>query len=241
MNAQLPPHQHANNIPSHPSCDWCRGCIVGLCMALAGCSSAPKLQQPLNLSQAKAAVTQYQESGAYARDLSRVASEMQAWVEARVAKRSTGEKLAVVFDIDETLLSNAPIIARLDYAYLPAEWEIWVASAEAPAIEPVKAVYKRCLELGVEVFLITGRKEPSHRAPTIENLRRQGLDHYAELILAQAQDRAKTTIQRKSAARAEIEQRGYVIIGNIGDQDSDLIGGHSERTFKLQNPFYLMN
>ena len=29
-------------------------------------------------------------------------------------------------------------------------------------------------------------------------------------------------------------------IANLGDQESDLIGGHAERTFKLPNPFYLM-
>ena len=36
-----------------------------------------------------------------------------------------------------------------------------------------------------------------------------------------------------------LEAEGYTIIGNIGDQLSDLEGGHAERTFKLPNPFYL--
>jgi acid phosphatase len=30
-----------------------------------------------------------------------------------------------------------------------------------------------------------------------------------------------------------------VIIANMGDQASDLAGGHAEKTFKLPNPFYL--
>ena len=63
---------------------------------------------------------------------------------------------------------------------------------------------------------------------------------YAELILAQPSEKSRTTVDRKSSARAAIEARGYVIIANIGDQHSDLRGGHAERTFKLQNPFYLM-
>jgi hypothetical protein len=43
----------------------------------------------------------------------------------------------------------------------------------------------------------------------------------------------------KSAARAEIEDRFHVtIIANVGDQESDLAGGHAERTFKVPNPFY---
>ncbi len=37
----------------------------------------------------------------------------------------------------------------------------------------------------------------------------------------------------------QIEAEGYVIIANIGDQTSDLIGGYAEKTFKLPNPLYL--
>lgn len=45
----------------------------------------------------------------------------------------------------------------------------------------------------------------------------------------------------KTAARIDIESRlGYTIIANIGDQDSDLRGGHAERTFKVPNPFYFI-
>jgi acid phosphatase len=38
--------------------------------------------------------------------------------------------------------------------------------------------------------------------------------------------------------RNEIEQGHYTIIANIGDQPSDLSGGHAERTFLLPDPFY---
>lgn len=45
----------------------------------------------------------------------------------------------------------------------------------------------------------------------------------------------------KTAARTEIEQKFNVtIIANVGDQDSDLVGGHAERTFKVPNPFYFI-
>lgn len=234
------PHQHVNNLVALPACDWCRGCVVGLCMALAGCHSAPTLVEPLNLSQAKAAVIQYQDSGAYRSDLEKVAGEAQAWIETRVAARRPQERLAVIFDIDETLISNAPLMRRLDFGYIPEEWTNWVHAAEAPAIAPVKRVYLRCQELGLTLFLITGRKDPDDRAHTAANLRREGIVGYERLILAQPEDRAKSTEQRKSAARAAIQSEGYVIIANLGDQESDLRGGYSERTFKLQNPFYVM-
>jgi hypothetical protein len=34
------------------------------------------------------------------------------------------------------------------------------------------------------------------------------------------------------------EAEGYTIVANIGDQPSDLAGGHSERTFLPPDPFY---
>ena len=33
-------------------------------------------------------------------------------------------------------------------------------------------------------------------------------------------------------------QAGYTIVANMGDQPSDLAGGHAERAFLLPNPFY---
>ena len=31
---------------------------------------------------------------------------------------------------------------------------------------------------------------------------------------------------------------GFTILVNVGDQDSDLAGGHAVRPFKLPNPMY---
>lgn len=42
----------------------------------------------------------------------------------------------------------------------------------------------------------------------------------------------------KAPIRAEIEQAGYTILANIGDQPSDLKGGHAEKGFLLPDPFY---
>jgi hypothetical protein len=42
----------------------------------------------------------------------------------------------------------------------------------------------------------------------------------------------------KTPIRERIEKEGYTIIANVGDQSSDLAGGHAEMTFLLPNPFY---
>ena len=48
------------------------------------------------------------------------------------------------------------------------------------------------------------------------------------------------TIQYKSGVRAHIESLGYEIVGNFGDQFSDLEGGFADKTFKLPNPNYFL-
>jgi predicted secreted acid phosphatase len=48
------------------------------------------------------------------------------------------------------------------------------------------------------------------------------------------------TIQYKSGTRAYITSQGYHIVGNFGDQWSDLLGGFSDKTFKMPNPNYYL-
>ena len=44
-----------------------------------------------------------------------------------------------------------------------------------------------------------------------------------------------------SGERARIEEElGFTILVNVGDQDSDLAGGHARKAFKLPNPMYFI-
>jgi HAD superfamily, subfamily IIIB (Acid phosphatase) len=44
----------------------------------------------------------------------------------------------------------------------------------------------------------------------------------------------------KAPERRRITERGYTIVLALGDQESDLLGGYAERTFKLPNPVYYL-
>jgi predicted secreted acid phosphatase len=48
------------------------------------------------------------------------------------------------------------------------------------------------------------------------------------------------TIPYKSGTRAYIESQGYDIVGDFGDQFSDLLGGFADKTFKMPNPNYYL-
>jgi predicted secreted acid phosphatase len=155
-----------------------------------------------------------------------------------VAARKEGERLAVVFDVDETLLRNAEQMEARDFAYEETEWERWVMSAKAKPLEAVCGVFRAARRLGVEIVVITGRPE-HQRAATIENLRRVGCSDYAILICKAEEAAPTTTAAFKTAERRRLVREGWVIIANVGDQRSDLEGGYAERVFKLPNPFYL--
>ena len=207
-----------------------------LALVLAGCATAPVSREPRNLQLAKEEVRAYVAGGGYARDVAAVAAEARTWLELRVTRG--GGRLAVVFDVDETLLSNLPSMEGLDFGYIPAEWNRWVEQAKAPALEPVRALFRRARELGLETLVITGRRE-TERDATARNLAAVGCGDFAALVCRPEADRGGVA-DFKTAARARLAAEGRVIVANIGDQESDLTGGHAERTFKLPGPFYLI-
>jgi hypothetical protein len=108
------------------------------------------------------------DSGDYDRALSEVAREARAWIRTRAEQAKPGEQLAVVFDIDETVLSNLPHMREMDFGYVADEWNAWVARGEAPALTAMRDVYdeavarrlRSCSSPGV---LIPGT-EPARRA-----------------------------------------------------------------------------
>jgi hypothetical protein len=93
----------------------------------------------------------------------------------------------------------------------------------------------------VAVFFITGRREgEDDRNWTIRNLQNAGYEGWAGLSLRPKDDHDPSVIPYKSGERAKIAAQGYTIIANVGDQHSDLAGGHAERAWRLPNPFYFI-
>jgi acid phosphatase len=197
--------------------------------------------EPANLGQLKQEVVAYIDSGRYEQEIKEVAGQVIGYLEERAKASTRGSasvpKLAIVFDLDETMLSNLPEMRALDFGYVPAEWTKWVAKGEAPVIQPVKEIYQAARRLGISVLFLSGRKEID-RAGTEKNLRAVGVGEYAALVLKPDGSQASNA-DFKTAERAKFEQAGWKLIANVGDQASDLAGGHAERTFKLPDPFYL--
>lgn len=208
---------------------------LGFVLAVA-LMAAAVAGEPRNLSVLKQEIVAYVESGAYERDIKAVIAPAMDFVATRAADKAAGERLAMILDIDETALTNLRHMRSLDFGYVPAEWDAWVAQGEAPAIPPVLELFRVARSAGVEVIFITGRKE-SDRLGTEKNLRAAGFGDYAALVLKPNGARM-TTEQFKTETRARLVAEGRTLIANVGDQASDLAGGFAERTFKVPGPFY---
>ena len=218
----------------------------------SACSQAHKpqtldmAQQPLNLGQLKSQLYVYACYGTYDRDLDGVLSEAKTYVETRAGQVA---KPALVLDIDETSLSNLPIELIDDFGFIngipctpalsaPCGFDGWVALAQAKAIDGTLALFNAAKAKGVAVFFITGRYL-NEEEPTVKNLKAAGYDGWDGLVLRTRGDH-KTVIEYKSDERKNITDKGYTIIANVGDQQSDLDGGYAERAYKLPNPFYFI-
>ena len=201
--------------------------------------------QPANVGDAKTAALAYHNSGAYRQGLEQVAHDARLWLERRAHSVT---KPALVLDIDETSLSNWEVIQLDDFAHIvdgpcdpttkgPCGWAAWDQLGRDPAIQPTLEVFKQALQLGVTVFFITGRPE-AQRAATERNLREAGYVGYEHLYMTPDGSHFKSAANFKAPTRAHIQTAGYKIIANMGDQPSDLAGGHAERTFLMPDPFY---
>ncbi|WP_334174824.1 HAD family acid phosphatase [Pseudoxanthobacter sp.] len=221
-------------------------------LTAAGAGDAGLLYEPPNLGQARAAVSEWVQSGAYDRAVAAAARTGLETVQAAVAARKPGDlRLAVVFDLDETALSNIVTVPDKGPSltsgpcYLPAAqnnpcvWREWQASANDRPIVPVRQIADFARASDVAVFFISGRPE-SLREKTEANLKAAGYTDYQGLTLVPDGRTFASAVDYKAPARAAIEAQGYVIVLSVGDQYSDLLGGHAANTVKLPNPFYFI-
>lgn len=204
----------------------------------------PPPLQPANIGDLKAEAKSYYDSGGYLTDLQQAAWPAIPWIAAQAHRVS---RPAVVFDIDETALSNYDALKANDFGRImagpchlphgPCGIPAWDQLAESTLIPPTMDVYTAAKDGGAAIFFITGRAE-SQRAATERNLADVGYNGYARLIMEPNGAHYVSAADFKAPQRRAIENEGYTIIANLGDQPSDLDGGSAERTFLLPNPFY---
>lgn len=193
--------------------------------------------------------------GCYWADLDAQYKRAEAVLEREIATKKPGDKLAIVMDIDETVLTNYCEMRREDFGYIAPIYNRWEVSPEASmAIPGALRVFNKAREAGVAVFFITGRPgvpdysagpageaEGDQTEATAKNLEAAGFHGWEGLQLRNGSERTMPTIEYKAGERERIVRRGYRILLSLGDQWSDLLGEpHAELSIKLPNPFYFI-
>jgi len=190
-------------------------------------------QMDFNLSNYKRQLQAYVSSGAYEFDQWRAIKPAMHYL----AHHNFSENSAIVFDIDETLLSNYQSMQAVGFGGNSEIFHENEMLANAELIPASFALYKAALAKGLKVFIITGRGIMV-QAATIKNLKLRGIDQYESIEFWHGKKPA-TVLSYKSNARCAIERAKYHIVLNVGDQASDLVGPcRGDVAVKLPNPFY---
>jgi predicted secreted acid phosphatase len=197
-------------------------------------------------------------SSPYITELAKIQSQQkQRLVSACETGAARGTKPAVVLDADDTTLWTYDMeVADMHFVFDPVRQNEWVQQKLFPATPGMPALVGSLSDAGCTVIGLTGRNS-GQKAATIENLHEQGYPQFtsdlyftkwtsSEQPPAYMQGQCVaypkcTTIEYKSATRAHIENDlGYDIVGNFGDQWSDLKGGHADDIVKMPNPTYYL-
>jgi acid phosphatase len=155
----------------------------------------------------------------------------------KAATKFIGRKnVAIVADIDETLLDNREFFAAHP-EFKWSEFNAWIEEARAPALRPTADFLSWARKNGFAIFLITGRMEKGRRG-TIKNLVHANVA-YDGLFMRENGDKRHSQ-EVKAPFREAIEKMGFKVVVNIGDQWSDLVGGFAQDCEKLPNRMYFV-
>lgn len=205
-------------------------------------------QEPANLADFKQTMEAYyssnQQPSAYEQDTAQVVQQAKSYLRQRLKNTSAAQqaKMAVVFDIDDTLLWRYPYNKSVSYVYQPAAFEKHQMEDIDPLVPHIKELYDEALSHHLPIFLITAGCQHVIAKESL-NLRQDGINQWQAIYAkpdAVCHDPHYTSKAFKTAQRRALEQQGYDIVLTVGDQTSDL-GDYADQGFKLPNPVYRVN
>jgi 5'-nucleotidase (lipoprotein e(P4) family) len=200
-------------------------CFIILIAGIAGCSTAIQPAANSNpqhiTANGKLFTAVFQQRAAEYNALC-----FQAYNIARVrldealAKATQEKPLAIVTDIDETVLDNSPYDVKQSLVgkdYEQKSWEEWTALAKADTIPGALSFFKYAASKGVRIFYLTNRAE-AERQGTLANLAQKGFpDAVHEQLVLKGTVSSKEPRRQAIAAKYEI---AMLIGDNLGDFSS---------------------
>jgi 5'-nucleotidase (lipoprotein e(P4) family) len=147
-------------------------------------------------------------------------------------KHYKGKKpLAVVVDIDETVLDNNQSYAReilANRSYTSASWTAWVKEQRAIPIPGARDFLQYADKRGVAVFYLSNRKQQQEQEPTYENLRAFGFPIERSRLLF------RTDTSSKKTRRNIVDQTHHIVL-LMGDNLSDFSSVFDKQSVTVRN------
>jgi 5'-nucleotidase (lipoprotein e(P4) family) len=136
-----------------------------------------------------------------------------------------GEKLAVIVDIDETVLDNSPYYAEIidTNEEYPVGWAEWTNLAQAEPLPGAKDFLDYAESRGVEVFYVSNRFE-SQKEVTIENLISAGFPYADDEHIYLREMESSKESRRQAIAE------NYQIVLLLGDNVNDFTDVFEEKS-----------
>jgi len=204
--------------------------LLGLCAALSSpafAQDAPVYTNKDLNEQMVMALTWVQSSAEY-RELCYQAFNLASMIVDKAATQKTDKPLALIADLDETLLDNSAYDARMvgrDTAFSNQTWQQWENAGQALAI-PGAVDFLTDAAKKVEIFYVTNRDAVDG---TLGNLKKLGFPFAdAQHLLV------KTTTSNKQSRFDQIAQNHRVVL-YMGDNANDLPLGTYGKAQKDRN------
>jgi len=144
-----------------------------------------------------------------------------------------GKKLAIITDIDETVIDNSPYNAKLielDEEFTQEKWNDWTSREEAEEVPGAAEFLNYAAEKGVEVFYITNRME-GERVATLKNMKKLNFPFTDDehLLL-----RTETSSKKDRFEKVRADKNREVVM-YLGDNLSDFSHGFEAPSTQERN------
>ena len=164
----------------------------------------------------------------------------------KIAKDSDSN-LAVVIDLDETVLDNSQYQverSRSGLSFTQETWSKWVQRREASLVPGAKGFLNRARELGFKIIFLSNRMHDNLN-PTKENLEALGVLDPSDIFLLRRNKADTKEIRRNEVlqGKGRLKRLGSLkVVAYLGDQMGDFPTGKNLKIgtniFVFPNPMY---
>jgi len=215
----------------------CKKMMQGLSVIIFFVWHIQLIAEPMNLAIARKHVEDYYDSGQYTLEMNKIIDRAISYFSSCCSMDV--RKPAIVFDIDDTVVSSYQRSKEIGFGFIDSLYRSWVAQAELPLISETKRLYDHLVACHYHIIFISARPW-YEKDVTIRNLKHKGFTVFDKIILRTPEMMHMTVKSYKSLMRKRLVMQGYTILASIGDQWSDLCGGYAEHLIKLPNPMYII-